>query len=62
MDILIHPLGEMINSTRNPKIHPKWVNSGDFGFKLIKNWLRKSNFSLKVGLFYKCLSLNDPAA
>jgi len=38
------------------------VKSCDFDFKLIKNWLRKSNFSLKVGLFYKGLSLTDSAA
>jgi len=29
-------VGEMINLTRNPKIHPKWVKSCDFDFKLKK--------------------------
>ena len=52
----------MINSTRNPKIHPKWVKSGDFDVKLIKNWLRKSAFSLKVELFFKGLPLTASVA
>jgi len=58
---LIQPLGEMINSTRNPKIHQRWVKGCDFDFKLIKYWLKKSNFSLEVGLFFKGLSLTDSA-
>jgi len=46
----------------NPKNHPKWGISGDIGFKLVKYRLRKSDFSLKVGLFFKGISLTDSAA
>jgi len=51
----------MINSTGNPKIHPMWVKSRDFGFNLMKYWLKSSAFTWKVRLILSCLSLADRA-
>ena len=51
----------MINSTGNPKILPVWVKSRDFGFNLMKYWLKSSAFTWKVRLILSCLSLADRA-
>jgi len=51
----IHLFGEIISLTRNPKIHPKWVKSSNFGWKLMKYWLKQPFLTQKVGLL-----LNTP--
>jgi hypothetical protein len=43
----------MINSTRNPKFHPKWVKSCDFDFKLIKKLAQKVKLFTKSGTFFQ---------
>jgi hypothetical protein len=53
-------MGETLNLIRNPKTHPKWVKSSDFGLKLMKYWPKQPIFTSNVGLFKKCPSLTDP--
>jgi len=50
-------MDENINLMRNCKFHKKVGEVWRFCLKLMSNLLKKTNFALKVGLFFKYLSL-----
>jgi len=54
-------MGENINRMSNSKYHRKVGEVWLFCFKLMSNLLKKTIFTPKVGLSFKCLSLTDPA-
>jgi hypothetical protein len=54
-------MGENINLMSNSKFHKKVGEVWHYCFKLMINLLKKTIFTPKVGHFYKCLSLTDPA-
>jgi hypothetical protein len=44
-------MGEILNLIRNPKTHPKWVKSSNFGLKLMKYWLQQPILHRKMSFF-----------